>query len=372
MNVEDQDELRRARAAAIWNIRLDSEGAGCRAEFLAWLLESSRNVESYLQVADTSLRLDGMDPRREIDVAALIAQANESVVPITFESVESTEMALAVDSKDERPVGSGSAKRWRLAGVAVLLVVGAIFWMAALPTRSAQTYTTQVGEQLAVKLKDGSLIHLNTNSQVQVRYTPQERDIQLVQGEALFTVERDLDRPFRVSTETTVVRAVGTKFDVYRQPERTLIAVVDGDVDVLPQRNEGSALPVPDRSDPHAPTSEAPDAAHLAAGEQASVDLYGKIHRDAQRNVQPAENWLQRRLVFEEATLGDVAAEFNRYNRAQIVVKEEDLRKRLISGSFSADHPQTLFLYLQRLDESVVVDTKSDEFVIRFRPRDAS
>jgi transmembrane sensor len=284
-----------------------------------------------------------------------------------LDHADGTDSRCEVDRKHSELPQSKNRKGWGLAA-AVVLAAAVAFWLVAPITRGAETYLTAVGEQRSVKLKDGSVIYLNTDSLVKIHYTAAARDVQLLKGEALFTVEHDTMRPFRVSAGTAVVRALGTEFDVYLQPARTLIAVVDGEVNVLLQRQEGSALPA--QSNPHAPTPTALASARLAAGERASIDLDGQIRKDAQRNVQVARDWQRRRLVFDEATLAEVAAEFNRYNRAQIVVEGADLRTRLISGIFSADHPQTLFLYLQRRDESLVVDTKSDEFVIRFRPRD--
>ena len=369
MKSEDPDELRIARQANMWLIRLKSEGSACHQPFTVWLLESSRHVKAYLMASAMSARLGGLDPQHEIDVDALISQANNRVVPLTLDQTDETETFCEADREDPRRLQPKRRKRWRQ-GVAAVFVAAAVVFLVGVPiTRSAETFATEVGQQLRVQLEDGSLVYLNTNSQVQIRYTPVARDIQLLRGEALFTVEHDTRRPFRVSTGTAVVQALGTQFDVYRQPARTLIEVVKGEVDVQSQGNEGSALPQRAHIDPYAPTPAIPEPAHLITGERASVDLEGQIRRDA-RNVQLAQDWQQRQLVFDNAPLAEVAAEINRYNRAQIVVEGKDLGARPISGTFSADHPQALVLFLQKRDERVVVDNQRDEFVIRYRPRD--
>ena len=370
MKAEDQDELRIARQATLWLTRLRSEGRACHAPFKAWVLESSGHVKAFLVAAAVSKRLNGLDPRREIDVEALISQAKDRVVPLTLDHTDDTETFPEADREDTGRPQPKRRKRLKQAVAAMLLAAAMGFLLVSAPiTRGAETYATEVGQQLRVKLQDGSLVYLNTNSQVQIRYTAAARDVQLLRGEALFTVEHDTRRPFRVSTGTAVVHALGTQFDVYRQPARTLIEVVNGEVNVLSQGNAGSALPERDRSNPHAPAAGIPEPARLTTGERASIDLEGQIRRDA-RNVQLAQDWQQRRLVFDGATLAEAAAEFNRYNRKQIVVEGEDLSARPISGTFSADHPQALLLFLQKKDKRVEVDTKSDEFVIRFRPQD--
>ena len=91
MKIEDQDELHIARQAHMWRIRLQSEGRACHAPFTAWLLESSRHVKAYLMATAISTRLNGLDPRREIDVDALISEAEDRVVPLTFERTDDAE-----------------------------------------------------------------------------------------------------------------------------------------------------------------------------------------------------------------------------------------------------------------------------------------
>jgi len=368
MKIEDQDELHIARQAHMWRIRLQSEGRACHAPFTAWLLESSRHVKAYLMATAISTRLNGLDPRREIDVDALISEAEDRVVPLTFERTDDAEAPK--DPARRQPKVRGT---WAAAGaVLVGMVLAAVFFVAGAPnTWGAEIYTTVVGEQRQVKLKDGSLVYLNTNSQVQVRYTAAARDVQLLEGEALFTVERDAQRPFRVSTGAAVVQAVGTAFDVYRQPARTLIVVVKGEVNVQPSGKDDSAPVDAGSNNPDAPAAMIPQATHLTSGERASVDLAGQIRRNAP-NVQLAQDWQQRRLVFNGEPLTEAAAEFNRYNRAQIVVEGKEAGAQPVEGIFSADHPQALILFLKLKYKHVVVDPQSDKIVIRFRPQDGS
>jgi ferric-dicitrate binding protein FerR (iron transport regulator) len=82
--------------------------------------------------------------------------------------------------------------------------------------------------------------------------------------------------------------------------------------------------------------------------------------------------WQQRRLVFTDDTLGDIAEEFSRYNRSpQIRIEGDALRARRFSGVFDADNPEGLLLYLA-VDKSVVMDRDGDDVVIRSRPNDSA
>src|SRR6185369_14152926 len=119
------------------------------------------------------------------------------------------------------------AKRsWRPA-LAASLLLGLIaagiymqrhFFIRAQPALLAQPsidYATAVGEQRNVPLADGSILAINTASQVQVVSLGRDsRELRLVRGEAHFMVAHDPTRPFRVSAAGHVVQAIGTAFDV--------------------------------------------------------------------------------------------------------------------------------------------------------------
>ncbi len=82
MTTADQGDLRRAREAAAWHIRLQCEGSPCYRLFSVWIMQSALNVEAFLRVEAMSSRLKGLDPGHDIDVAALIAKAKNNVVRV--------------------------------------------------------------------------------------------------------------------------------------------------------------------------------------------------------------------------------------------------------------------------------------------------
>jgi transmembrane sensor len=85
--------------------------------------------------------------------------------------------------------------RW-MAGLAASVIVAAgLDWWLTL-SRPDQ-FQTKVGEQRSVLLADGSRVTLNTASRIEVRLQADQRVVQLLQGEALFEVAHDAQRPFR-------------------------------------------------------------------------------------------------------------------------------------------------------------------------------
>ena len=104
-----------------------------------------------------------------------------------------------------------------------------------------------MGEQRSIQFEDGSTVDLNSRSKIRVKYSKQERDVELIEGQALFHVAHDTSRPFIVAVGATRVRAVGTQFDVYKKSNGTVVTVVEGRVAVysapqglLSETSEGS------------------------------------------------------------------------------------------------------------------------------------
>src|SRR5262249_27858502 len=94
-------------------------------------------------------------------------------------------------------------------------------------------YRTVHGEQSVHRLPDGSIVHLDTDSAVTVRYSDRERVIEIGHGQALFQVVHENTRRFRVVAGAVGVIAVGTEFDVYRTTGTTVVTVAAGQVAVF-------------------------------------------------------------------------------------------------------------------------------------------
>jgi transmembrane sensor len=196
-----------------------------------------------------------------------------------------------------------------------------------------------------------------------------------VKGEALFVVEHDSHRPFIVRSGHAVVRAVGTQFNVRARGETTDIAVMEGVVQVTTTDvAEPDLQPVPPNLAASVP--QAGDAAkamqkrlsistRLAAGQAVRVEQ-GQVTERAGPPASETLSWRERRLIFHDATLVDVANEFNRYNRVQIRVETSAAQEKRLTGIFDADRPQSLILYSAQ-DESLVVEPEGSNWVIRSR-----
>ncbi len=248
------------------------------------------------------------------------------------------------------PARARRAPAWSLAvAAALVLVVCGVIWSQRDGERFGlpKTYSTAHGEQSVRQLPDGSVLHLNTDSELTVRYSRGERLVELERGEALFQVTHNDRRRFRVAAGAAGVLAVGTRFDVRRSPDAVRVTVAEGAVAVF--------------------TVTAPQAAQrVEAGYQ--VDVGEQV--GAPRAVDPraALAWLERKIAFENRPLGEVAEEFNRYGRIPIEIQDQEMRSLPISGVFDAYDADSFATFLGTLDGVQVEKTPTRILVRKFAP----
>ncbi|RAK52625.1 FecR family protein [Phenylobacterium deserti] len=221
-----------------------------------------------------------------------------------------------------RPAVAGRRPRARRPGA--LPIAGAVLALAVaagglLVLRSPQQprFETRVGEQRVVTLPDGSRLRLNTDSEVQLAFTAGERRVRLRRGQAVFEAAKDPSRPFVVDAGLAEVRALGTRFDVWRAPGSVRIALLDGKVEVAPSA-----------TDPAART------AVLAPGQQLTATASGL---SAPGPADPAvAGWTTGRLTFRNTPLSTAVAEVNRYSSGKLTLAAPNLAHRPVSGVFDA------------------------------------
>jgi len=185
--------------------------------------------------------------------------------------------------------------------------------------------STGKGETKVIALQDGSVVTLNTDSEILVQYSDTVRAIELLHGEALFDVAKHKRRPFVVTAGRTNVRAIGTSFTVSRMDAAPVqVLVREGVVEIF------------------APATGAPPL-RISANTLAEVaqDRAGAVNANpvpvAQVNRQMA--WQGGQLAFEGETLAQAAAKFARYSDTRIIIDDPALAREEIAGLFKATDP---------------------------------
>ena len=188
----------------------------------------------------------------------------------------------------------------------------------------SNTYRTGIGDSKVVALKDGSVITLNTESQIAINFSDQERAIRMIRGEVTFDVAKDPSHPFVVAVGETRVKVVGTSFTVQRL--RTLpvqVLVRQGTVEASHLGDAGTPVLVHANTRATTPVDRGPIAAVPIAPSELKRELA----------------WQDGRIAFEGQTLAQAAAEFSRYSDIKIVVTDHALADEEIVGLFRANDP---------------------------------
>jgi len=219
-----------------------------------------------------------------------------------------------------------------LAAAAVVAVFFVVHRAApGVPANGSWSGETAVGEQRKLELSDGSVVQLNTDTAVSVNYSVGERRVNLSRGEAHFAVAKNPDRPFIVAVGGVTVRAVGTAFDVRLRPDSVEVLVTEGKVRVDDAQRGGSLLPA----------SSGTETPLLVAGQRATISIGSAVASSAAAVSAPLPveisqelSWQQGRLQFGPTPLSEVVAEFNRYNRHQLIIADPAIGSFRIGGTF--------------------------------------
>jgi transmembrane sensor len=222
------------------------------------------------------------------------------------------------------PRQEGLKRRTMLAGSAaagLVIAAGGATWLTRLLQQ--ESYSTRIGEIKEVVLADGSMVTLNTNSRIDVHYTKDRRKIHLIQGEALFDVAKNKERPFIVTAGDTQVRAVGTSFTVRLLPQQPVqVLVREGVVEIKrPQVPQASPVRLAANTVAIAPP-DAPISTEPVARLQVSRDLA----------------WREGRLAFDNEPLAGAAQQFARYSAIEILISP-DLESQTVTGLFVSNDP---------------------------------
>ncbi|MCM2569119.1 FecR domain-containing protein [Janthinobacterium kumbetense] len=152
----------------------------------------------------------------------------------------------------QRPTALPVSRRSSLRLLAWASTIGLTGWFGARSeyapdfTRAALAdLSTGVGERRELPLPDGTRLHLNSGSAVNIRYTGTQRLLQLVQGEVFIATARETGvpyRPFLVETAHGRAQALGTRYSVRQADGSTEVAVEEGAVRLLPRQGDGNLL----------------------------------------------------------------------------------------------------------------------------------
>lgn len=369
----DNTQLWQEEAIQWWTV-LHGEGVTVadRREFLSWVSRSPERIEAYLGVARlmSALQSDGVrwpdTPVEELIREAKASREGVSSAPVVSLRSSAQRMPARASAAADRR-GLRGLFGWKLGiGAAVTAVLVLVCWLL-LPA-APQFYQTRPGEQRSVLLADGSRVTLDSDSDVAVQLGKHRRIVRLLRGEALFQVSHDPARPFDVYAGGTVVRAIGTEFNVDMQTTYTSVTVLQGRVAVMSesQANQpvgGASSPAADAGRMSRPVLKKfpapPGTLILGVAQRVLITPAGMGAPQRVSDLAATTAWTRRQLVFEQRPLEEVVNELNHYSGRRIVIESARLRQRKVTGVIELDDPGSFLSFLSDVP-GVVVRKASD------------
>jgi len=217
-----------------------------------------------------------------------------------------------------------------LATAAVAVLVALPRWRV--PPPYTVVYQTATGQPRDVRLADGTLVILDAQSSLQVRYSEHFRNVALLRGRAQFAVHHDPQRPFEVRAGNGTITDVGTVFQVRTDEDCTGVILLKGAVNV--------SVATPGHAVEH--------VSLLHDGRQVWFSRDGSISPPQPADTRAAEGWTRGKLIVHDWRLSELLSEMNRYNHTQVAIGDPSLNDLRVSGVFDANDPETMLQMLQQ------------------------
>lgn len=246
-----------------------------------------------------------------------------------------------------RPAKSHSLLFRGAAVLAVSAILGAGAFFLTTQQGNPEIYSTRVGGQKLITLADGSRIELNTNTVLRTNFSRSRREVTLLRGEAYFQVQHDAGRPFVVLAANHRVTDLGTKFLVRNEKDGVQVSLLEGKAE-LQSANDG----IQQHSVILLPGDIAVASAHAL-----------NVSRKPEKELHDELGWRRGVIVLSHMTLGDAAAEFNRYNTTKIIIADEEARKRVIGATLPA-HDVAAFADVAREIFGLHIEKRANEIVV--------
>lgn len=246
--------------------------------------------------------------------------------------------------------------------VVTLAMVGALIALLQGPfadKEAISAFKTGAGELREVTLPDGSTVSLGARSVMSVHYSSSKRVVFFEQGDALFTVAHNRDRPFQVIAGGGTVTAVGTQFNVKHSVDQVTVTVTEGAVEVTPLEDA-------ETSAKNHQAAAAWGRSRVSRGEQLTFEDDGSSSGVGKADARRATAWRQGRLEYLHVPLKYVVADVNRYFSQQVVLGDTVAGQLEFTGTVFQNQPLSEWLRaLESIFEVRVSQTDEQHVLIQ-------
>jgi transmembrane sensor len=293
--------------AAEWHLRRQDQAHWTRSDeqdFAAWLEADPRHRDAYARLERTWQDFSGVArPRLASDTVSAQSAGGASH-----------------RRSSSCPPSPWWSRRWAPTALAACLLLVAGGWLLYDNTPHYEVaVATEHGQTRTLDLPDGTHVAINMDTHLKVALYPRRREVTLNGGEAFFQVAHAADQPFTVKSGKSEVRVVGTAFDVDAAPPKLIVTVLEGRVEVRPDRSK------PD------------EVAVLTANQGISID------------ADMVGDWRTGQVAFRRTPLDQVAQTLSRYLARPITLGNARLASVPVSGYASTSSPEAFLLSLPDL-----------------------
>lgn len=303
-------------------------------ELIAWIEESPSNRKCFLELKDT---WDSLKNTRE-----------------------SSSEQLALFYKNQFAKARASKAIWirSLAAVAAVLII-ALLVSTLSPSQlnpkrvgNMQVFSVPLGSRSKVVLADGSIVNLNSGSELQfpATFSSENRTINLT-GEAFFNVKTDKQHPFTVKTKDFDVKVTGTKFNVCSYNDNSYVTATLAEGVIALKMNSSS------------------EVVKVDPGIKFQLDRRSNAHSLAEADIESEIAWKDDQFIFKNIPFPELAKRLERWYDVKLNYTDKSLQNFNFTGKFK--NQETIWQVLDALKLTSPIDyTKKSfrEFTITYKP----
>ena len=214
------------------------------------------------------------------------------------------------------------------------------------------TLTTQIKPIKKLLLPDGSKLAVDVKTKIDIKYTHNQRYVDLFEGQVVFNVAKNKEIPFIIKSGNIHINVVGTSFEVRNINGKTTVKVIEGKVKVSRLNN----------------TSNKPQIITLLTkGDQITLNKWGEVLNLSKTSIKNIALWIENKINFDNTKIKDAIKEFSRYTNLNIHINNEEISNLLITGKFSTTQTNKFFEALSSIYPISIENTKN-EIILKKSP----
>ena len=294
-------------------------------------------------------------------------------------------LLLRIDNYEKSKIGKTLIpKRW--IGVAAAI---ALFVCLAIPASHYvidkfgknliyNEITVPSGEKSTVRLSDGTVIWLNSESKLKYPsvFKKDSREV-ILEGEGYFNVANKKGTSFAVVTQDIKVTALGTIFNIKSYPADNIIetTLVEGKVKLQQRSEKKTFSEIVLKPNEKAIYRKSEKIAEVESGTANKEDE--KVRKSESKiktkntisikqvNTSNIISWKDHLLVFDNETLEEIAVKMSRWYKTEVIIYDNELKKHRFTGKFIHNETYLQVLEAINLTTPIVYDIKENQIYIK-------